>query len=479
MNIYPPLSKELPPERNVYSQRYFVGRDAEVKDFVQKMEEGQAGYSITRPVVHLWGAPGIGKSWLLHHVCQQPSGPCALVDFSTMLFSARQPASIFSLLEHLDRQLQDEDEAQLEPEVQAVKDFKDKLAAIQVAEGYDQVTELTGLFVQALEELSKRSVIMLLFDAVENLSAEDFFWLEHHLLGPLARTDRIVIVVSGRHEIPRWKEFSVRQRLERREIKSFNFEITKEQLQRLGVMREDPSEIYRNTLGHPYANQVWGTLKERQEQKLEKVESELLSDVKSEVDRDILRTLSTLRRFNVESARELLGGILGEDYESMSDGDYLRLFERLEKTNLVYWHPERRAYVMDPSIRRIIDLRIQMGAPHIFRKRHEIAGNLYKSWFEKNPRDRGALLIEVLYHASRKIAEEAAPEVKGQITSILDEYLTEDLGADDIDMLRRQLQRDQDFQEHGSVMPAEALQELQARVQQRVSDVITTSGEEK
>lgn len=486
MAIYSPLPRELPPARGSYTPEYFVGRKEELRSLTRKIEDAQAGSSITRPVVHIWGAPGIGKSWLLRHICQQASeiasqtselqkregALCALIDFSELRFAAQEPLTRAELLQHLYQQLQS------------------KIKTFQKSHRKHEVTTPLAFFIEYLSELSKQHVTLLLFDSIENLSPDDFFWLEQHLLEPLARTDRIILVISGRQEIPRWKEFSVRRRLERWEIRPFEASTTREQLSSLGVQGKWAPDVYAHTFGHPYANQVWGTALADGEPEavfasqsnllLGQIEGELLRGVFSETERDILRTLSTLRKFNIESARTLLTEILspekrelGENYGAMSDGDYLRLIERLERTNLVYWHSERRAYVMDPSVRRIIDLRIQQGSPRVFRERHAVAQRLYEAWFRESSKDRGALLLEILYHLSRRMAEASTPDINREVRWIWEEYLTTDLGTDNVDMLWRQIKADRDFQGYGSVMPAEALDEFQTRVEQLRDNMIT------
>jgi hypothetical protein len=496
MSIYPPLPAELPPQRGKYVPQYFVGRGKEVEDLTQKIEEGLANRPITDPVVHLWGAPGIGKSWLMQHLCWQTrqlsskldkdrekrGALCALVDLASLRLAAQEPLSIAKLLQKIHGELRSHGGVE-ELRAAEVK-FLRELEEVQEARGRLPASELVGYFIDYLTRLSEDFVVVLLLDAVENVSPDDFSWLERKLLAPLAGTGRILVVVAGRREIPHWKDFNVRRRLDRRELSPFDAATTESQLLNLDVPPDEADDVYRYTFGHPYANQAWGVIRAQQGEVvagqlaylLGQVEGELLREVFSTVDKDILRSLATLRKLNIESARRLLGRVLDEEYRSKSDGDYLRIFKNLEKTNLVHWDSKERGYMMDPSVRRIIDLRIQHDDVDLFRERHAVARELYEEWFEDNPIDRGALLLEILYHLCRANADRPASQVKEQVVDVLEERLSpEHLSADNVNALSRSFQADSEFKGRGSLIPPEAVEEIERRVEELHLQVIDGS----
>jgi len=486
MSIYPPLDATA-ADREPYNPDLFVGRQEELRAIKRKVEEGLAGFPITRPVVHLWGAPGIGKSWLLERLEQRLPDEVgtavrqgllsARVDFKDFSFTSRNKADVAALLDQLWIQPDSETlEANLK---QALNDFKQAYSGFKMAEA--ETSELLDRFYQYMLQLSERFVVLFLFDGVEKLDAESFFWLERKLIAPLVRTDRVIFVVAGRKELPRWKEFVVRQRLEVREIQEFSLSDTQEQLSNYKVPRDVLSDIYPYTFGHPYANSVWarawakagGASPEKKRALLEKVEAELLKDIQLERERDILRTLSALRKFNVESARLLLGEIIDPEFKTVSDGYYLRLFEALEQSSLVYWSLEARGYTMGFSVRRMLDLRIQKSDPEKFCQRHKLTQSLYEERFEHSKADRARQLLEILFHAvccvrgrlpEKATKEQVSQVLEREVSRILDNKLTEAyFDADSIDALFHFLEIDVEFHE---VLPSEIYEAVVERVRQ-------------
>ena len=457
MSIYPPIPDVPTPTREAYNAAHFVGREEEMRAIRRKIEEGQAGYPMTRPVIHLWGAPGIGKSWLLQHIYTKSFVEIgdsaklhmrgvltALVDFTKLPFKAEDPDAVEALLQTLRDDLQ-------RGESPSPDDSESK-AAISV-----------DSFLQDVIEWSRRFIMVLLFDSVEKLHPDDFFWLEREIIAPLARTDRVLFILASRKELPRWKEFSVRQRLEVWELQEFDLQTMQEQLTRYALPEETAREIYPYTFGHPYANQVlgaaWKEGKPSEEKNLAllgQVERELLRDTALERERDILRTLSAPRRFNVESARSLLGQVVDKEFGTLSDSYYLRLFWALEQTNLVFWSSELRGYTISLPVRRILDLRIQMSDPEKFRQRHTFLRKFYEEQAGRNQLDRGALLLEALYHLARETTGETLDDRRSRVQQFLETYLTEEqLDTDNADTFLRLFRGDQEFWGEAAVLPPE------------------------
>jgi len=478
LSIYSALPPSSSP-RMSYTPDYFVGREEELRAIRRKIEEGQAGYPMTRPVIHLWGAPGIGKSWLLQHIYTKSfvrigdsaklhmrGVLTALVDFTKLPFKAEDPAAVEALLQTLRDDLQRGESPS--------PDGSESKAAISV-----------DSFLQDVIEWGQRFIMVLLFDSVEKLHPDDFFWLEREIIAPLARTDHVLFILASRKELPRWKEFSVRQRLEVWELQEFDLQTTQEQLTRYALPEETAREIYPYTFGHPYANQVWSVAwreegkpsEEKNLALLGQVERELLRDTALERERDILRTLSAPRRFNVESARSLLGQVVDKEFGTLSDGYYLRLFWALEQTNLVFWSSELRGYTISLPVRRILDLRIQMSDPEKFRQRHTFLRKFYEEQAGRNQLDRGALLLEALYHLARETTGETLNNRRSRVQQFLETYLTEEqLDTDNADTFLRLFRGDQEFLGEAAVLPPTLQDEVQEQVKRLIpQDVYATS----
>lgn len=440
MSIYPPIRKEIPPQRQEYDPAYFVGRDEEVCAIRRKIEEGQTGGPITRPVVHLWGAPGIGKSWLLQHIqslgtITDGARKCilsALVDFSKLQFKATVIESQKTLLEKLTTELH----------------LLENLP--QESGGEHENTDPLKVFIGQAVRTSEHAVLILLFDAIEQLDSEDFFWLEREIIAPLARTDAILFIVAGRKNLPRWKEFSVRQRLEVRELRSFDAKTTQVQLERQGLPQEAETAIYPYTFGHPYANQVWGAAWEegplstdRKLALLAQIEEALLESVTLERERDILRVLSTLRKFDSDFARRFLGEFIDPEFNTVSEGYYLRLFDTLQQTHLVMWSNEQRGYVIVPEVRKILQARLKLERPDLHTSLHQSAGEMAKQWLERY--DGARPFPEILYHGTQLYLGEPQ-NLNREVTTALQTWLTPAYFREEqLDNLQRLIEEDPDL----------------------------------
>ena len=476
MNINVP---ESPSERASYKHRYFAARRRELQQFQWRVEEGLAGYPVTLPVIHIWGIRGIGKSWLLQEIRQRykfakepavgkQGTVCALIDFYQTRFSRWEPLAIANFLESILQNIKEQLGEQWNVISKESQAFQMELESMRTAEGNREASALAECFVACISRLSETVVPLLLLDSTEVLGDDDFSWLESHLIEPLARTDRVIIVVAGRKEIPRWREFGVRQRLKVLELQPFSEEDTQEQLEKRGYDQKLGEIVHSLSFGLPYANQILGeslyTFKPTENFEevhraevlalLGEVEGELLRGIRSETQRNILRTLSTLRKFNIESARKLLVQSLGKKYQDKSDVYYLRLFEDLQDTNLVWWSTEQRGYVVGYPLRRIIDLRMQKGDLSTFRRRHKAAQKFYEVRAKKNPHDCGPTLLEALYHLSNKLVGERPDEMQQEIDRFLAQFLTpENFTTDGADTFLHLLQQDSELQNHRGVMP--------------------------
>ena len=315
-----------------YCPDHFANREFELRQIQRKVDEGLAGYPITQPVLHLWGLRGAGKSWLLNHLqvryrfapgkgIEKDGTLCLLADFHAveLRFSTWEPIRITRLLESFVGQIED----QLGEKLQEVAggelaELKAEQQKLREAGGKREASSLTDRFVGLIVRLSRRYVPLLLFDTVEKLDEDSFFWLESHLIEPIVRTNGVIAVVAGRKEIPRWREFGVRQRLVVWEFASFSREGTAEQLAKCGYGHLGDL-VHSLSSGHPYVNQVLGEALDRLAGRhplaadfeeahrsevvalLGALEAEFLKEVESEAHRNALRVLSTLRKFNVES----------------------------------------------------------------------------------------------------------------------------------------------------------------------------------
>lgn len=465
-----------------YDPGLFVDRELELRQIHRKVEEGLAGYPITQPVIHIWGLRGIGKSWLLSHIraihafapgkrIGKDGSLSVLIDFAALPLTLWEPGTIADLFAAVVEQIKAQLGSITHRADRHLELFQGELAAFRASGGIRGVTQLADQLAALINHLSATLVPLLLFDATDRLEPEDFFWLESHLIEPVVRNDQVIVVVSGRKEIPRWLEFGVRQRLVIWELREFDREGARQQLAKRGHERLS-DVVYGFSFGHPYASQVSGDRLHQLagDQPLDaqflhlhaddiaelvgQIEAHLLDEVKSDRLREALRILSVMRKFNIESARSMLGRFLGEEYKRFSDASFLKLFEELERTTLAWWSKEQRGYAIAPALRRIIDLCGRKKAPAHFVAQHEQAFKLYKTWMQKYPHDRSSFLAEALFQlvsaaASRTVSE--CEEIVDQFLrqALLPEYFT----TDNADALFQIIYRDAELQDPTGVMP--------------------------
>lgn len=492
------VSGIVPSEPEPYSPERFTNRERELRLIDRKVEEGRHGYPITQPLVHMWGVAGIGKTWLLQHLARiyrfapgeapdrRKATFATLVDFRQWRLSVWEPLSIVNLLNQIVNDVREQLGSEVSIAQIELADFSQYAEDVKAGKvGFSQLMESLAAVVN---RLSSDFVPIILFDSVETLDEDVFVSLESHLLELVIRTDRAVVVIAGRREIPRWREFSVRQRLVKWRLEAFSPEATLEQLDKRGFTRVG-NIIYPLSFGHPYVTQVLGKKldewagprpitpefeKEHRSEILALLAAveDILLDVGPEL-REILRVLSTLRKFNIEAARYLLSripknGHLGERYRQKTDAYYLNLFDELEDTNLVWWSTERRGYVLSYTVRRIMSRRLQMQDPPEFARRHRAALDLYREWIDGYPQNCGSFLIEALYHLISEMAAQSPENMRTGVDYLLAKALVpENFTTDGANALLQELRRDPEFQDE-SAIPRAAFDQAVQYIQQFV-----------
>ncbi|MDX9956577.1 MAG: hypothetical protein RBT75_20940, partial [Anaerolineae bacterium] len=303
----------LPSPHESYDVKRFVDRDQELKEIANRIDAGRHGDPIPNPIIHIWGPSGIGKSWLLHHIehtwdCH-PDGQLGSTPIQGDVSVVRAELSDFA---------------------NAIGTLVNKLYSIgsdtvsnpKVRSTADIHTQTQQCVTQAIR-IAAFNILVFLFDSAEKLPEDDFLRLEQELISPLAYTERVIFIVASRKDLTLWQEFKVRQRLEIWELQAFDLETTRKQLARYHDASRALDEIYLFTKGLPHANQLLAAAleerclsDERKPTYLSQVEADLLQDVAKD-ERKILRVLSTLRKFNVEFTRRILGEFIDRGFSTM------------------------------------------------------------------------------------------------------------------------------------------------------------------
>ncbi len=417
------------PRKRKYQPTEFVGRQDELRAVDQRVAQGKKGESIDYPVLNYWGIEGSGKSWLMRHLADRYRGPgqvgpgeckytfTALLDLGSVDPFEWTPANVASILKPAARDILAQVKGRVSDQTLARGEAFLTQVDTAIAEQEDAVS-LVRSFAAWVISLTDKFVPLILLDTIEKATPEALSKIELHLLEPLASTDHVILVTAGRREVARWRRFAVRRRQDDPiELPSFTEQDTIQQLDKQGFSW--PGDlIYPYSFGLPYASQTLAVAVSElsnghrvDKEFLEKnrryvgkwlgaLADHLLEAVPTELESP-LRDLSVLRII----FRGALPYLLPD--ELSGDMTYRSLLGDLESTRMVWWAPDRGVYLMDPSLRRILNLNLRFEHYDTFKQRHQEAFNYYRQAILTNPYDCGVLLIEALYHASYGYPDQA------------------------------------------------------------------------
>lgn len=471
------------PQKRVYVEEEFVGRLDELSEVEQRVQQGIEGQKIDLPVLNFWGIEGSGKTWLVHHIARTYRGRgepteeggkstfTAILDFGQFDSFEWGPRSLAALLEPAIRDIIHQTGEEVAETGADLLIEAESASARQIsAEG------LAQSFVDWIISLTENFIPIILFDTIEQISDDALSQVEVYFIEPLVSTDRVVLVTAGRREVARWRRFAVRSRHDAPiELGAFGPEDTDDQVKRQGF--ELPGElIYTYSFGLAYASQVLAMaiselsnghggdeefLKENEGRLipwLEALDAYLLRSI-TPGQRDVLHKLCVLRTIREGALFYLL--------PDMEDDVYRELLDELEATRLVWWDPESGTYTMNPSLRRLLSLRLRLQEPDTFSRRHRRAADYYSRVIEANPYDCGPLLIEAIYHLAHGYPEEASEKIE--------ELLSPNLSADNFTVggaenLLEQLAEDEEL---ARALLDPLFEQIEGDVQQLYQDVKT------
>ncbi|MDX9953275.1 MAG: ATP-binding protein [Anaerolineae bacterium] len=385
----------LPSPHESYDAKHFVGRDQEIKKINNLIEAGRQNAPILRPIIHVWGPPGIGKSWLLFHLEHKwnchPDSQAGSTPIQGDVFVTRiELSDLKTVIETLAKRL-----------CSVSSDPGSNPKAVSLGGLHSQTQQC----VARAKAIAAGSILIFLFDGAEKLPTDDFLRLEEEFISPLVCTERVIFIVASRKELTLWQEFEVRRRLEIWELQAFDRETTRKQLARYRDASRVLDEIYSYTKGLPHANQLFaaaleeGCLSdERKPAYLSQVEAELLQDI-AENEWEILRVLSTLRKFNVESTRCILGEFIKDrGFSAISDGECRSLLANLEQSRFVIWDKRQLGYIISPTARKILQSRLWTAKPDRHTRLHRYAQTMIEERLKRYQGEEVRLFPEMLYH---------------------------------------------------------------------------------
>lgn len=422
-------------EEAPYDAAFFADREGELDFIKKKLATAAAG--LYRPFIEVVGVRGIGKSWLLAHIqhlyrwngpesCEiKPPTVCALADLKEYQRVGQGAALLGGMAHQLRSQLGD-----------VGSDYAGHWPAPKEAMP-------AGSFVALVRALTAHFTPILIFDTVELAEPALLEWLETEVLFDLLRTERVLVVVSGRKRM-RWKEFEVRRRRDLLEVGAFRRSAARQQLHKLEAETiADP--LYEYTAGHPGANRILrdelvqlsqrtgrpldtALVREKAEEvaailKQKVVEAYFLSLAEGWLQ-PLLRGISVLRQFHPTTLRDFAiqfeqPGRGAKPYAEERGGFYLDTVRAMVDTTLVTWRSTLGGYALAPVVRRILSHQLLLEDKEDFIRRNEFAAALYEEWMGTDPERSSCFLLEWLYHRGQVLLAET-----GEPTTLPDEFQT-------------------------------------------------------
>lgn len=411
----PSVNQELVQIHRPYRPSSFIERTKELETVSSKIRQAQTEEMIVEPVVNFWGVSGIGKTWLLQHLqhtynfpAETPAEPPLIKLHPTfaLYYTFENNANI--PLPTLARSLANQTRSQLEKVLRK----EDDAALVQVINGGD-----IKLFTSLLRKLSRQYVPLVLLDNTEKLDGDDWTELEQELVEPLVSTNRVLVIIAGRRRAPRMRRFEVRRRVmepSETRIRPFSKDQVDRQIERQGY-HISAEWLFPYTGGNPHLVDAIGQhirdwtqghepgrawLDQHQNDLLlpilQAYEEHLLVDIPTHL-RTVLQAVSPLRSYRLEALRFMLA--TWDTQTNLPDGHYLTLLRELEqKTEVVWWSHQRRAYKTDGMVRRVMNRCLLLQNAPEYTRRHRQALQMYWEWAKEYPEASEDFILEIWFH---------------------------------------------------------------------------------
>jgi hypothetical protein len=429
--------------------RPFVDRDGELELIADKLRRGCRGDPMPLAVVCFWGASGIGKSWLLGELARQHRRCESTTQDSCPTLAARLDMSRQSISTLWQGR---------ELDVRRVIQELWKQLAQQLGTAVPELERLSpdeyaGRFVEHVTDWLEYATPILMIDTADVLMRDDetaFFWLEEHLVEPLALTDRVLFVIASRGELRRWRRWQVRRRVDPYPLSAFDADTAGQEVR---ANDEVSAALYRHTYGHPLATEYLGRLLEWTGIDLSTATGDEASAalgpavVQTALDRAVERLFvhlpaekrpgmarlarhtSVLRWVNVGPLRSLLEA-LGVDDLGRGDGYYLDLITDLQAHHLLYWDISSASYTTDPALRRLLAHALEIGEPEQFCQAHQASYRYHRDHLDRFPQYLAHYLPEAAFHYAVVAQGGARPQDELDFWTWWDRFLSGPAPAD-------------------------------------------------
>jgi hypothetical protein len=374
-----------------YSPDKFVGREEEIELVLSKAKALKKGETLETRTVVFTGERGIGKSWLLAHLCHELEQLGGIAVF------------FLNLAEYGDFNSNSADYANPETSpALMMKVWKDMLG-LPEAVGVTTAAEVVRDELMKEVELAREGQpLALLLDTVYESNENMLATLEDYLLASLAIDARALVVMAGRGHaypwtIPEFKIFAdFRSLLPFQEVG-----VTVEQLKQQGkaaVPRGE--EIHSYSGGNPLVNYLLATSEDVASGLNGAIEEILgyLSDDRRRTVREYLEALCVLRAFDDARIPVMLSTYYGGEDRRWSFEDARQVREELVERGYADWEIELGGFVLDETISKLLRDYLQIAQRALWKNLQKSACQLYNKWKESYPGSQERWQKEIDYH---------------------------------------------------------------------------------
>lgn len=404
---------------------------------------GEANY-LSKCVVNIYGAPGIGKSALLRKLerdWQAETRSVFFIDLHEKGFQTEATQQKIRFCQQILTQLPDPDESRVAALQQQL---------VQLDAQHDERLDALGEELVALmKQRKEQRIMLLLIDACEQASDAFFAWLERRIMLPIIhdpqeqQTRALCLMAS--QLLLRWRQHNVRRRVEVQQLvplsakattKLIDYTINGQPADESDTPYDpDPSiialgqQLYGLTFGHPLATRAaleHLDLQKQPEELHQWIEEHRLGVSREIVQRlrkhatlslpafqaqqrsvphttawegwQILEALSILREFEVNSMRVVLG-TYNATYRDTSQSMLLIYIRELLETRFAIWNSELRAYQVAAPIRRIIAYHLAIHNEKLYVDLRKQAKDYYHHQIKTVMNNRHVYILEYFFQS--------------------------------------------------------------------------------
>lgn len=456
---FPLTNMDMIQHHRSYDPKLFVNRQPEIEKVQKRVRLAQSERTVSDSIINYWGVRGIGKTWILrhlehkfsYHVPSQEKHPSF-----TLFFEFQENELIEKFVNNLANQII----SQLSTDAPQL--VRKKLEGTQITGNLEELAE-------GILELSKKFTPLILLDNTEQVSTELWEQIEKLFFEPIVSTGRVLVILAGRRQIPRWRRFEVRRRLmesDKSQIRPFDKEDVLKQVENRKV--SIPVELlYPYTAGNPHLvdalvqyiqEQTRGSGKPRIDKSwinhhkqgilevLQVIEKELTKGVSQRLKQPLL-AVAPLRFYRLEAMRYMLA-MQKPEFEAQPDSLFLQFLRDLDQeTEIVWWDRGRRAYVTSEVVRRLLNRVRYLEATQEYISAHSHALRMYSQWMSESPKTSDEFIIEILFHHASICELKKDVQCLREETAKALEFARDNLNTERILVLQKQIEGDSELLE--------------------------------